>query len=153
DGGVVVDLSLMRKVRVDPDQQIAAVEPGATWGDVDRATAAHGLACPGGVVSTTGVGGFTLGGGIGWLSRAHGMTCDNVIGAELVIAGGEVLSVSESQHPDVLWGLRGGGGNFGVVTMFTLGLHRLDGVLAGVQSYDDTEAETVLTHFRTQMDA
>jgi FAD/FMN-containing dehydrogenase len=152
DGGVVIDLSLMRGVRVDPEQQIAFVEPGTTWGDVDRATAEHGLACPGGVVSTTGVGGFTLGGGIGWLSRAYGLTCDNLVGADLVLPSGEVLSVSESQHPEVLWGLRGGGGNFGVVALFVLRLHRLDGVLAGVQSYDEAEAEAVLTHFRTRMD-
>lgn len=152
DGGVVIDLSLMRKVRVDPERRIAFVGPGATWGDVDRATAAHGLACPGGVVSTTGVGGFTLGGGLGWLSRAYGLTADNLVGAELVTASGEVLSVSESQHPDVLWGLRGGGGNLGVVAEFALRLHPLDGVLVGVQSYDEAEAEAVLTHFRTQMD-
>ncbi|MEZ0362624.1 FAD-binding oxidoreductase [Mycobacterium sp. pUA109] len=152
DGGVVIDLSLMREVRVDPERRIAVVGPGATWGDVDQATARYGLACPGGVVSTTGVAGFTLGGGIGWLSRAYGLTCDNLIGADLVVASGEVLSVSESQHPEVLWGLRGGGGNFGVVAQFVLRLHPIDDLLVGVRSYDEAAAEAVLRHFRTRMD-
>lgn len=152
DGGVVIDLTQMRGVRVDPQARIAYVDAGATWGDVDPATSKHGLACPGGVVSTTGVGGFSLGGGIGWLSRAYGMTCDNLIGAELVLASGEVLTVSETENADVLWGLRGGGGNFGVVAQFTLRLHPLDSVVAGVQSYPDTEAEAACKHFRAQMD-
>lgn len=152
DGGVVIDLGLMRGVRVDPGQRLAYVEPGCTWGDVDRATTAHGLACPGGVVSTTGIGGFCLGGGIGWLSRAFGMTCDNLVGAELVTAAGEILSVSETQNPEVLWGLRGGGGNFGVVAQFVIRLHPVDRVVAGISSYDDTQAEAVLRHFRAHMD-
>ena len=152
DGGVVIDLTQMRGVRVDAQARVAYVDAGATWGDVDPVTSRYGLACPGGVVSTTGVGGFSLGGGIGWLSRAHGMTCDNLIGAELVLASGEVLTVSETENADVLWGLRGGGGNFGVVAQFTLRLHPLDGVVAGVQSYADSEAEAALKHFRAQMD-
>ena len=152
DGGIVIDLTQMRGVRVDAEARIAYVDAGATWGDVDPVTSRHGLACPGGVVSTTGVGGFSLGGGIGWLSRAHGMTCDNLIGATLVTAAGEVLSVSETEHADVLWGLRGGGGNFGVVAQFVLRLHPVDGVVAGVQSYPDTDSETALRHFRAQLD-
>ncbi|BBY55088.1 FAD-binding oxidoreductase [Mycobacterium koreense] len=152
DGGVVIDLSAMRGVQVDPQRRIAMVEPGATWADVDRATTAHGLACPGGVVSTTGVGGFTLGGGIGWLSRAYGLTCDNLVGADVVAPTGEVLTVSETDDPEVLWGLRGGGGNFGVVARFVLRLHPVDEVVAGVYSYADTEADTVLRHFRDRMD-
>jgi FAD/FMN-containing dehydrogenase len=152
DGGIVIDLTMLRGVRVDAEARIAYVDAGATWGDVDRVTSSYALACPGGVVSTTGVGGFSLGGGIGWLSRAYGMTCDNLIGAELVLASGEVLSVSETEHADVLWGLRGGGGNFGVVAQFMLRLHPVDGVTAGVQSYPDTEAEAACKHFRTQMD-
>jgi len=152
DGGVVIDLSLMREVHVDAEARVAYVGPGTTWGDVDRATSAHGLACPGGVVSTTGVGGFSLGGGIGWLSRAYGMTCDNLIGADLVLASGEVLTVSETENADVLWGLRGGGGNFGVVAQFVLRLHPVDSVVAGVQSYPDTDAEAALRHFRARMD-
>ncbi|MEO8814757.1 MAG: FAD-binding oxidoreductase [Mycobacterium sp.] len=152
DGGVVIDLCLMRAVRVDPEQRVAYAEPGCTWGDIDRATASHGLACPGGVVSTTGIGGFCLGGGIGWLARAYGMTCDNLVGAELVTASGEVLSVSETRDAEVLWGLRGGGGNFGVVAQFAIRLHPVDKVVAGIASYDDTEAEAVLKHFRAEMD-
>lgn len=152
DGGVVIDLTQMRGVRVDAQARVAYVDAGATWGDVDPVTSRYGLACPGGVVSTTGVGGFSLGGGIGWLSRAHGMTCDNLIGAELVLASGEVLTVSETENAEVLWGLRGGGGNFGVVAQFTLRLHPLDGVVAGVQSYVDSEAEAACKHFRAQMD-
>ncbi|MBS9532902.1 FAD-binding oxidoreductase [Mycobacterium sp. M1] len=152
EGGVVIDLSLMRKVEVDVEQRVAYVDAGATWGDVDRVTSAHGLACPGGVVSTTGVGGFSLGGGIGWLSRAYGMTCDNLIGADLVTAAGDVLPVSETENADVLWGLRGGGGNFGVVARFALRLHPVDRIVVGVKSYDDAQSEAVLKHFRTQMD-
>ncbi len=152
DGGILIDLSLMRRVLVDPEHRIAVIEPGATWRDIDQATARHGLACPGGVVSSTGVGGFTLGGGVGWLSRTYGLTCDNLTAAELVLANGEVLYVSESQNPEVLWGLRGGGGNFGVVAHFVLDLHPVDHVIGGVRAYDDTDAEAVLEHFRTQMD-
>ena len=152
DGGILIDLSLMRRVVVDPEHRIAVIQPGATWRDVDRATARHGLACPGGVVSSTGVGGFTLGGGVGWLSRTYGLTCDNLTAAELVLANGEVLYVSGSQNAEVLWGLRGGGGNFGVVAHFVLDLHPVEHVVGGVQAYDDTDAEAVLEHFRAQMD-
>ena len=152
DGGILIDLSLMRRVVVDPEHRIAVIEPGATWRDIDQVTARHGLACPGGVVSSTGVGGFTLGGGVGWLSRTYGLTCDNLIAAELVLANGEVLYVSESQNPEVLWGLRGGGGNFGVVAHFVLNLHPVDHVIGGVRAYDDTDAKAVLEHFRAQMD-
>ncbi len=151
DGGIVIDLSLMRGVLVDPERRIAVVEPGATWRDIDRATARYGLACPGGVVSSTGVGGFTLGGGVGWLSRTYGMTCDNLVAADLVLPSGQVLSVSESENAEVLWGLRGGGGNFGVVAQFVFRLHAVDRVIGGVGSYDDTDAEAVLEHFRVQM--
>ncbi|MBV8347489.1 MAG: FAD-binding oxidoreductase [Mycolicibacterium sp.] len=152
DGGIVIDLSLMRGVVVDPEHRIAVIEPGAAWRDIDQVTARYGLASPGGVVSSTGVGGFTLGGGIGWLSRAYGLTCDNLTAAELVLANGEMLFVSESQNPEVLWGLRGGGGNFGVVAHFVLDLHPVDHVIGGVRAYNDTEAEVVLEHFRAQMD-
>ncbi len=152
DGGILIDLSLMRRVVVDPEHRIAVVEGGATWRDVDQVTARDGLACPGGVVSSTGVGGFTLGGGVGWLSRAYGLTCDNLTAANLVLPSGEVLYVSESQNPEVLWGLRGGGGNFGVVAHFVLDLHPVDHVVGGVRAYDDTDAEAVLGHFRAQMD-
>lgn len=152
DGGILIDLSLMRRVVVDRKHRIAVIEPGATWRDIDQVTARDGLACPGGVVSSTGVGGFTLGGGVGWLSRAYGLACDNLIAAELVLATGEVLYVSEAQNPEVLWGLRGGGGNFGVVARFVLNLHPVDHVVGGVRAYADTDATAVLEHFRAQMD-
>lgn len=153
DGGILIDLSLMRGVVVDAEHRIAVVQPGATWRDIDRATARHGLACPGGVVSTTGVGGFTLGGGVGWLSRAYGLACDNLTAAELVPADGELLYVSAAQNPEILWGLRGGGGNFGVVAHFVLDLHPVDQVIGGMRAYDDADAEAVLKHFRAQMNS
>ncbi len=152
DGGILIDLSLMRAVVVDPEHRLAVVQPGATWHDIDRVTARHGLACPGGVVSSTGVGGFTLGGGVGWMSRRYGLACDNLTAAELVPPNGEMLYTSESRNAEVLWGLRGGGGNFGVVAHFVFDLHPVDHVIGGMRAYDDTDAEAVLKHFRAQMD-
>ena len=123
DHGIMIDLSPMRAVRVDADAKRARCQGGATWADLDGATQAHGLAVPGGVISHTGVGGLTLGGGIGWLSRRAGLSCDNVVSAQVVTADGQVVQASANDNADLFWALRGGGGNFGVVTEFEFTLH------------------------------
>ncbi len=123
DGGLMIDLSLMRSVRVDPQARRAWVEGGATWGDVDRETQAFGLATPGGLISDTGVAGLTLSGGIGWLRSRYGLSIDNMLSAEVVTADCQLLRASNTENEDLFWALRGGGGNFGVVTMFEFALH------------------------------
>ncbi len=131
DGGLVIDLSLMRRVDVDAGNRRARAQGGATWGDFDVATQAHGLATPGGIVSSTGVAGLTLGGGIGVLRGLFGLTCDNLLRAELITAAGERVEASAESNPELLWGLRGGGGNFGVVTTFEFAIHPVTGVVSG----------------------
>jgi hypothetical protein len=135
DGGIMLDLSPMKDLRVDPDHLRAHAGPGLLLGDLDRATQHHGLAVPLGVMSKTGIAGLTLGGGLGWLNGRYGLACDNLIGAEVVTADADVLHVSEDEHADLLWGLRGGGGNFGVVTSFTYQLHPVGPVYAGALTY------------------
>jgi FAD/FMN-containing dehydrogenase len=149
DGGIVVDLSKMKSVRVDAGARRASVEGGATLGDFDAAAQAHGLATPLGINSTTGVAGLTLGAGFGWLSRKYGMTIDNLESAEVVTAAGEVLRASASEHPDLFWALRGGSGNFGAVTRFEFRLHPVGpNLLSGLIVYPLAEAEAVLQRYR-----
>src|SRR3954449_10833455 len=149
DGGVVIDLSAMRSVRVDPTYRTAVAQGGATWADLDHETQAFGLAVTGGLVSSTGIAGFTLGGGIGWLMRKHGLTCDNLIGADVVTADGQLVHTSEAENPELLWGLRGGGGNFGIATSFKFRLHPVGPMLlAGPIFFAGDRAEEVLRFYR-----
>jgi FAD/FMN-containing dehydrogenase len=149
DDGIVIDLSTMRAVSVDPAERTAHVQGGALWGDVDHETQAHGLATTGGIVSHTGVGGLTLGGGIGWLMRKHGLTVDNLLGAEVVTATGDTVRVSAHDHPDLFWALRGGGGNFGVVSSFRFALHPVGpSILAGPIFWPAEDTTSVMRFYR-----
>jgi FAD/FMN-containing dehydrogenase len=149
EGGVVIDLSAMNRVTVDPERRRATVQGGAIWRQVDAATQPFGLAAPAGLVSETGVAGLTLGGGIGWLRRKHGLSCDNLVAAEVVTADGRVVRASLDEHPDLLWALRGGGGNFGVVTTFEFQLHPVGPEVAyAIVLYDGAETAEVLRAFR-----
>jgi FAD/FMN-containing dehydrogenase len=149
DGGMLIDLAPMNGVEVDPERKIAKVGGGALWSDVDQETQKHGLATPGGVVSDTGVAGLTLGGGYGWLRRKFGLSCDNLLEAEIVCADGEVRTVSADSHPDLYWAIRGGGGNFGVVTSFTFQLHEVGPEVAFAATfYPVEETAEVLRRWR-----
>lgn len=149
DDGIVIDLSAMRAVWVDPAGRTARVQGGALWADVDHETQAHGLATPGGIVGHTGVAGLTLGGGIGWLMRKHGLTVDNLLGAEVVTAEASIVRASADEHPDLFWALRGGGGNFGVVTSFRFALHPVGPtVMAGPVFWAADDTVDVLRFYR-----
>jgi FAD/FMN-containing dehydrogenase len=149
DDGIVIDLSALRAVWVDPAARTAWVQGGALWGDVDRETQAYGLATTGGIVSHTGVAGLTLGGGLGFLMRKHGLAVDNLLAAEVVTAEGRIIRASAEEHPDLFWALRGGGGNFGVVTSFRFALHPLGpSVLAGPVFWAADDTADVLRFYR-----
>ena len=147
DDGVVIDLSSMRGVRVDPKTKTARSEGGATWGDFNHATHALGLATTGGIISTTGVGGLTLGGGIGYLARGFGLSCDNLISADVVTADGSFLVASEKENEDLFWALRGGGGNFGVVTALEFRLHPVKDIYGGPMFFELEHAADIIKHF------
>ena len=148
DGGLVIDLGMMRLVDVNPGLRTARAAGGATWGDFNHATHAFGLATTGGIVSTTGVGGLTLGGGIGYLARAHGLSIDNLLSAQVVTADGRVVTASHNENDDLFWALRGGGGNFGVVTSFEFQLHPVSDVYVGIFFYEVDEARNLLRFYR-----
>jgi FAD/FMN-containing dehydrogenase len=149
DGGIVIDVSQMKGIRVDAEARTAIAEPGLTWAEFDHETQQFGLAVTGGLVSTTGSAGFTLGGGIGWLMRKHGLTADNLIGADVVTADGCLVHASAKENPELFWGLRGGGGNFGVVTSFQYRLHPVGPtVLAGAVFYPGDQAADILRFYR-----
>jgi FAD/FMN-containing dehydrogenase len=148
DGGMVIDLSPMKAIHVDPEARTARVEGGCTWADIDSATHAHGLATPSGILSTTGVGGLTLGGGHGYLSRKYGLTVDNLLEAEVVLADGRLVRASDDENADLFWALRGGGGNFGIVTAFIFRLHPVTTIVGGVTLWPLEQAREVMRWYR-----
>jgi FAD/FMN-containing dehydrogenase len=149
DGGLVLDLSPMKGVQVDPGARTVWAQPGLLWGELDHETQEFGLATTGGIVTHTGIAGLTLGGGIGWLMRKHGLTCDNLLAVDLVTADGQLVRASEQRHPELFWGVRGGGGNFGVVTAFQYRLHRVGPtVLGGALFFPAGDARTLLRLYR-----
>jgi len=148
DDGLVIDLSDMKGIRVDPQKKTVRVEPGCCWGDVDHATHAFGLATVSGIIASTGVGGLTLGGGHGYLTRKYGLTIDNLLEADVVLADGRLVHASESQNPDLFWALRGGGGNFGVVTSFLFRAHPVDTIYGGPIIWPIDQAEELMLWYR-----
>ncbi|HWQ15897.1 MAG TPA: FAD-binding oxidoreductase [Roseiflexaceae bacterium] len=152
DGGLVIDLGPMKQIQVDPVRRIAWAGGGVTWGELDAATQAYGLATPGGVFSGTGIAGLTLGGGFGWLRNKYGLSCDNLIGAEVVTAAGQVVHASARENPDLLWGLRGGGGNFGIVTTFEYQLHPVGPEVMFVFVFHDGAADNMARAIRLYRD-
>ncbi len=148
EGGVMIDLAEMKAIAVDPERGTATAGGGVLWKELNDATGEHGLAVTGGAISTTGIAGLTLGGGLGWLMAKYGLAADNLVGAELVTAAGEVLGVDDESHPDLLWALRGGGGNFGIVTTFTYRLHPLAMVTGGLIAHPIDAAPDLLRFYR-----
>jgi FAD/FMN-containing dehydrogenase len=148
DDGLVIDLALIKYARVDPAARTVTAGGGCTWGDVDHATHVFGLATPSGIISTTGVGGLTLGGGIGHLTRKCGLTIDNLLSADVVLADGKFVKASADENPDLFWAIRGGGGNFGVVTSFTFKLHPIDTIYGGPMFYELSETADVMKWYR-----
>ena len=148
EGGVMIDLAEMRGIHVDPDARTVRAEGGVTWSELNDAAATHGLATTGGVVSSTGVAGLTLGGGLGWLMSVHGLAVDNLVSVDVVTASGELLTASEAQQPDLFWALRGGGGNFGVAVSFEFRLHELPSVYGGLVAHPLSAAGDLLRFYR-----
>jgi FAD/FMN-containing dehydrogenase len=149
DNGLVIDLSPMKEIEIDPELRTVRVGPGCNWGDLDRATQIYGLAAPGGVVSDTGVAGLTLGGGLGWLRNKHGLSCDNLLSVEMVTADGRIVRASETEHSELFWGIRGGGGNFGIITSFEFQLHPIGPeVMFCFVFHDGNKNEEALRFFR-----
>lgn len=148
DDGLMIDMSMMKGVRVDPTARTVRVGPGCTQGDVDHATHVYGLAVPAGIVSTTGIAGLTLGGGTGYLTRKYGLTIDNLLEADVVLADGRIVTANKSENADLHWGLRGGGGNFGIVTSFLFQAHPVTMVYAGPIFWDLKDARTVMQTYR-----
>jgi FAD/FMN-containing dehydrogenase len=148
DGGLMIDLAEMKGIAVDPDRATARAEGGVVWRELNEAAAQHGLAVTGGTVSGTGIAGYTLGGGLGWLMSKYGLAADNLLAAELVTAEGDILHVDAASHPDLFWALRGGGGNFGVVTAFTYRLHRVTTIVGGLIAHPIEAAPDLLRFYR-----
>jgi FAD/FMN-containing dehydrogenase len=148
DGGVMIDLAEMKAIAIDPDRATATAEGGVTWGELNDAAGAHGLGVTGGAVSGTGIAGYTLGGGLGWLMAKHGLAADNLLEVELVTAEGDVLRVDATSHPDLFWALRGGGGNFGVATSFTYRLHPVSTIVGGLIAHPFEAAPELLRFYR-----
>jgi FAD/FMN-containing dehydrogenase len=144
DNALMIDLAPMKQITVDPNTRTVRAQPGLTWGEYNNAAAAYGLATTGGVVSTTGIAGLTLGGGFGWLQGAYGLAIDNLLSAEIVTADGHILDIDERAHPDLFWAIRGGGGNFGVVTAFTFRAHPVERIVGGAVAWPLDQATETL---------
>jgi FAD/FMN-containing dehydrogenase len=148
DGGVMIDLAEMKRIAIDPDRGTASVEGGVVWAELNAAAGEHGLAVTGGTISTTGIAGYTLGGGLGWLMAKYGLAADNLLAVELVAAGGDILHVDAESHPDLFWALRGGGGNFGVATTFTFRLHPVQTIVGGLIAHPIEAGTGLLAFYR-----